>query len=140
MVHVFIRLNTASAVPIYRQILDQIRYQIASRRLQPGDRLPSVRSLARRLAANQNTILKVYDQLAADGLVERRQGDGSFVAESTIVLRRSERKKRLRDTLSQAAVQARLFEIPTEDVHDLLDREIDSVAGEADVARGGPVR
>ena len=140
MVHVFIRLNTASAVPIYRQILDQIRYQIASRRLQPGDRLPSVRSLARRLAANQNTILKVYDQLAADGLVERRQGDGSFVAESTIVLRRSERKKRLRDTLSQAAVQARLFEIPTEDVHDLLDREIDSVAGEPDVARGGPVR
>ncbi len=140
MVHVFIRLNTASAVPIYRQILDQIRYQIASRRLQPGDRLPSVRSLARRLAANQNTILKVYDQLAADGLVERRQGDGSFVAESTIVLRRSERKKRLRDTLSQAAVQARLFEIPTEDVHDLLDREIDSVAGEADVARGGPIR
>ncbi len=136
----FIRLNTASAVPIYRQILDQIRYQIASRRLQPGDRLPSVRSLARRLAANQNTILKVYDQLAADGLVERRQGDGSFVSESTIVLRRSERKKRLRDTLSQAAVQARLFEIPTEDVHDLLDREIDSVAGEADVARGGPVR
>ncbi len=136
----FIRLNTASAVPIYRQILDQIRYQIASRRLQPGDRLPSVRSLARRLAANQNTILKVYDQLAADGLVERRQGDGSFVAESTIVLRRSERKKRLRDTLSQAAVQARLFEIPTEDVHDLLDREIDSVAGEPDVARGGPVR
>ena len=140
MVHVFIRLNTASAVPMYRQILDQIRYQIASRRLQPGDRLPSVRSLARRLAANQNTILKVYDQLAADGLVERRQGDGSFVAESTIVLRRSERKKRLRDTLSQAAVQGRLFEIPTEDVHDLLDREIDSVAGEADVARGGPVR
>ncbi len=140
MVHVFIRLNTASAVPIYRQILDQIRYQIASRRLQPGDRLPSVRSLARRLAANQNTILKVYDQLAADGLVERRQGDGSFVSESTPVLRRTERKKRLRDTLSQAAVQARLFEIPSEDVHDLLDREIDSVAGEPDVARGGPVR
>lgn len=140
MILVFIRLNSTSAVPIYRQILDQIRFQIASGRLQRGDRLPSVRSLARRLAANQNTILKVYDQLATDGLVERRQGDGSFVAGSTLVLRRSERKKRLRDTLSQAAVQARLFEIPSDEVHDLLDREIDSVAGAPDVVRGGSVR
>ncbi len=123
----FVRLNSAWPVPIYRQILDQIRYQIAGRTLRAGDRLPSVRELARQLAANQNTILKVYDQLAAEGLIERKRGDGTFVAKPGPTLKRSERKKRLRETLSMAAVQAHLFEIDGLDVHDLLDDEMEGI-------------
>jgi len=123
----FVRLNSVSPVPIYRQILDQIRYQIAGRVLKPGDRLPSVRELAKQLAANQNTILKVYDQLAAEGLIERKQGDGTFVGKPGPTLKRSERKKRLRETLSLAAVQAHLFEIDRPDVHELLDAEMEGI-------------
>lgn len=123
----FVRLNSVSPVPIYRQILDQIRYQIAGRALRAGDRLPSVRELAKQLAANQNTILKVYDQLAAEGLIERKRGDGTFVAKPGPTLKRSERKKRLRETLSLAAVQAHLFEIDRPDVHDLLDSEMEEI-------------
>ena len=134
----FVRLNRGSAVPIYRQILDQIRYQIAGGSLGPGDRLPSVRDLARQLAANQNTILKVYDQLAGDGLVERRRGDGTFVADAAPALKRSERKSRLRQTLRQAAVEARLFDIPPPETHDLLDREIEGIAGQARHEGGSP--
>ena len=134
----FIRINPASAVPVYRQILDQIQYQIASRRLSPGDRLPSVRILARQIAANQNTILKVYDQLATEGLIERRQGDGCFVADGAPVLRLAERRRRLRETLSEAAVQARLFDIAAEDVHEMLSQEIDAIAGgESEASTGG---
>lgn len=132
----FVRLNPASAVPIYRQILDQIRLQIAAGRLRPGDRLPSVRGLARRLAANQNTILKVYDQLAAEGLIERRQGDGSFVSDTGPILKRSECRRRLGEVLSQAAVLARLFRMPAQDVHELLDREIESIGAEAAAVAG----
>lgn len=133
----FVRLHPASSVPIYRQILDQIRYQIAARTLATGDRLPSVRELARRLATNQNTILKVYDQLAGEGLIERRQGDGTFVGDAGPTLKRSECKKRLRESLSQAAVQVHLFRFPPADAHDLLDRELDSIQEGRHAADGG---
>ena len=99
--------------------------------------MPSVRDLARRLAANQNTILKVYDQLAAEGVVERRQGDGTFVAEKAPALKRSECKKRLRETLSQAAVQGFLFAIPADEVHALLEEEIQAIQRERETAEGG---
>ena len=68
-------------MPITRQIAAQIRAQCASRALKPGDRLPSVRALAAELAVNQNTILRVYERLTAEGLLERRHGDGTFVAD-----------------------------------------------------------
>ncbi len=131
-----IRVHPGSGVPIYRQILDQIRGQIARRVLAPGDRLPSVRDLARTLAANQNTILKVYDQLAAEGLVECRQGDGTFVAESGAPLKRSECRKRVRETLGQAAVQASLFGISSSETHQLLDREFELIDGRQSQAAG----
>lgn len=77
----FIRIEPSSGTPILRQIADQIRAQCASGRLKPGDQLPSVRELAGELAVNQNTILHVYERLAAEGLLERRQGAGTYVAE-----------------------------------------------------------
>jgi GntR family transcriptional regulator len=77
----FIRIETASGVPISRQVADQVRGHCAAGTLAPGDRLPSVRQLARELAVNQNTILHVYERLTSEGLLERRQGDGTYVAE-----------------------------------------------------------
>src|SRR5476651_2265559 len=68
-------------MPITRQIAAQIRAQCASGTLKPGDRLPSVRALAAELTVNQNTILRVYERLTAEGLLERRHGDGTFVAD-----------------------------------------------------------
>lgn len=76
----FVRVEASSGIPITRQIMDQIRAQCASGALGPHDRLPSVRELARELAVNQNTILRVYERLTAEGLLERRHGDGTYVA------------------------------------------------------------
>jgi len=59
----FIRIEPSSSSPIYRQIMDQIRYQVAAGILKAGDKVPSVRQLAGQLAVNQNTILKVYNEL-----------------------------------------------------------------------------
>ena len=78
----FIRLESTSGMPITRQIADQIRIHCASGTLCPGDRLPSVRQLAKDLTVNQNTILRVYEKLTAEGLLERRHGDGTYVADS----------------------------------------------------------
>ena len=62
-----IRVETSSGMPITRQIAAQIRAQCASGSLKPGERLPSVRALAAELAVNQNTILRVYERLTAEG-------------------------------------------------------------------------
>ena len=78
----FIRIEPSSGIPITRQIADQIRAQCASGVLARGERLPSIRALARELDVNQNTILRVYERLTGEGLVERRHGDGTYVAAS----------------------------------------------------------
>jgi GntR family transcriptional regulator len=121
----FIRLEPSSAVPVYRQIVDQIKYQVASGMLRSGDRLPSVRELARRLPANQNTILKAYELLTHEGLLDRRQGDGTFVTDTPSALKKSERLRKVSSILAQAAAQAIHFEITTEELHALLNDEID---------------
>ncbi len=77
----FIRIDPSSGMPITRQIAEQIRTQCASGAVAPGDRLPSVRQLAQELAVNQNTILRVYERLTVEGLLERRHGDGTYVAD-----------------------------------------------------------
>lgn len=123
----FLRLESSSAVPVYRQIIDQIRYQIASGVLRSGDRLPSVRDLAKQLPANQNTVLKAYDLLERDGLVSRRQGDGTFVEGAPSSLKKSERLKQVSGILAQAAAQAVHLEISPDELHTLLDREIKSL-------------
>lgn len=119
-----LRLSPASGVPIYRQIVDQIVYLIASGRLRQGDRLPSVRRLARDLPANQNTVLKAYEMLERDGLIARRQGDGTFVADRGSPLSATEQRRKIADVLAQAAALAAHFEISPEELHKLIDEEI----------------
>ncbi len=75
----FLRIERGSSVPISRQIGEQIRAQCLSGTLKPGDALPAVRRLAQQLAVNVNTVLRVYERLAADNLVEMRHGDGTYV-------------------------------------------------------------
>ncbi len=77
-----IELDATSPQPPGEQIQDQVRFAIASGRLVPGDRLPSVRGLAAQALVNPNTVAKAYRDLERDGAVETRPGDGVFVAES----------------------------------------------------------
>lgn len=75
----FIRVERGAATPISRQIAEQVRAQCLAGLLPPGHCLPSVRQLARQLVVNVNTVVRVYERLAAEGLVEMRHGEGTFV-------------------------------------------------------------
>ncbi len=121
-----IRLSPSSAVPIYRQIVDQISLQIASGRFKAGDRLPSVREMARALPANQNTVLKAYELLERDGLIDRRHGDGTFIAEGGSPLRLSERRRRVAEAIAQAVVLARHFRLSDDEVRRVLNEQLDA--------------
>ncbi len=124
----FLRIEASSAVPVYRQIVDQIKYQVASGVLKPGDRLPSVRDLARQLPVNQNTVLKAYNLLSLEGVLSRRQGDGTFVEAAPPALKKSERVRQVSAILGQAAAQAVHFGLSPDELHQLLDREILALA------------
>ncbi len=105
----FIRIEPASSVPIYAQILEQIRYQAAAGFLKPGDKVPSGRDLAVALGVNQHTVLKVYKELCAQGILQIERGAGTFVADganSQKAIPAEEKKRILSEQLGQAAVTA----------------------------------
>lgn len=117
----FIRIERASSVPISRQIADQVRALCMARTLKPGERLPSVRELARDLAVNQNTILRVYDRLASEGLLERRQGDGTFIADRPPTWRLNGQRKHLAEELRQIVRRGRMLGLDADAIRQLLD-------------------
>jgi len=93
------RVDVASRVPIYRQLRDQIRKQIALGRLQPEDQLPSVRELSRTLVVNPNTIARVYTELEREGVLNTRPGLGVFVATPSSDLTKKSRREKLHELL-----------------------------------------
>ena len=111
------RLNPQSGTPIYRQLMDQVRWMVASNQLQPGDALPSVRELAVRHAVNAMTISKAYSLLVAEGLLTRQRGKPMTV--SAALGRRESRTariERLDELIAPLATAARHLQLDTDDV------------------------
>jgi GntR family transcriptional regulator len=135
----FLRVETSSGVPITRQIADQIRSYSVSGVLAPGDRLPSVRQLAKELAVNQNTILHVYERLTAEGLLERRQGDGTYVSQNLQPGRAKLQRELLAGDLDRLAHRAADLGISAKEIHEQLDAAFLRVEKErATVKKGRP--
>ena len=87
-------IDPRSPTPLYEQIAARVRVAIAAGDLAPGDALPSVRALARDLRVNPATVVQAYRDLAADGFVEMRHGQGTFVQEVPAFMRDEERATR----------------------------------------------
>ncbi|MDA8746100.1 GntR family transcriptional regulator [Rubripirellula amarantea] len=101
-----IQIITGGKVPIYRQIVDQIRSSIGARSLDVGDPLPSVRSLATELVVNPNTVAKAYSALVQDGVIESQQGRGYFVAQRREIYTKKERNRRLEEAIGPFLAEA----------------------------------
>ncbi len=110
------RISTGSTTPIYRQLIDQIRLVVLRGRLVPGDRLPSVRSLAQRLVINPNTVARAYGDLSRDGVIESQQGKGYFVASKRQVYTKAHRRRRIAPLLEALVSEAAMLEFPADDV------------------------
>jgi len=89
------RLDLHSGVPVYRQIIDQVRGGIASGVLAVGDRLPTVRQLAVDLSINPNTVVRAYRELELGGLLETHQGTGTFISTQKLRGGEAERERQL---------------------------------------------
>ncbi len=77
-----IRISKNDGVPLYRQIVNQVKYLVAVGRLSAGEQLPSVRALAERLVVNPNTMVRAYRELEIAGVITSRQGSGAFIADN----------------------------------------------------------
>jgi len=86
-----IRLNPSSGIPIYLQIVEQIRHSIEIGALVEGDQLPAIRSLAEELVVSPNTVVKAYDDLEQEGLIRLRHGAGAYVEKGNLAKSRLRR-------------------------------------------------
>jgi len=112
-----ITINLTDGVPIYRQIVNQVKYLVASRLLLPGEELPPIRTLALQLKVTPNTIVKAYGELEISGIIQKRQGSGTFVSEGRpqpVALR--ERRRVIEQRIDSLLAEAHQLNFTTDDI------------------------
>ena len=114
-------INTSSMVPIYEQIVDQIKTLIRNKELKENDILPSVRSLAKELKISALTVKKAYDNLESEGFTITVHGKGTYVAATNTELLLEEQKKVLEADLEQAIQKGRRCGIRDEEIKELFE-------------------
>lgn len=120
-----IHISPNDGVPIYLQIVNQVKYLVASGRLAAGEELPPIRTLAEQLIVNPNTVARAYRELEMAGVVTKRRTAGTYVSEAGSPLARRERLKILTERVDALLAEARQMDVDTEEVIALL-RERDS--------------
>ena len=120
-----IQIVTGDARPIFKQIVDGIRMEIAHGNLLTGAKLPSVRGLAMQLMINANTVAKAYAELTTQGLVESRQGLGLFVSEPRQFLSNEEQEKRLSAAVGSFVNDVAYLEFSEQEILDRVSQALD---------------
>ena len=126
-----IHISPTDGIPIYLQIVNQVKRLIASGRLSPGDEMPPIRVLAEQLVINPNTVARAYLELERAGLVAKRQGAGTYVAEKPSPLSRRERLRVLAERADALLVEAEHLDVELDEIIDLLRERHETLSPEA---------
>ena len=118
------RPNPALGVPIYLQLMEQVKHAIETGALRPGDQLPGIRPLAEELVINVNTIAKAYRELEHEGVVELRHGSGAFVAGNARAEKQAERLRAAQSVVAGAVERLRARGISEEEIRRLFEAEL----------------
>jgi GntR family transcriptional regulator len=117
-----IRVSANDGVPIYLQIVNQVKYLVAAQRLGPGDALPSVRKLAEQLVVNPNTVARAYRELETAGVLTTRRGAGVYVSDAGSPLSRGEQTKILTERIDALLAEARHLDVDLETLVELIHK------------------
>ena len=110
-------INVTDGVPIYRQIVNQVKYLVASGLLLTGEELPPIRTLALQLRVTPNTIVKAYDELESSGVIHGRRGAGTFVSEGRrSLLAHEERQRLIEQRIDALLAEAHQLNFTAEDI------------------------
>jgi GntR family transcriptional regulator len=115
------RVDPSQPEPLFQQLVDSVKDAVGRGRLQPGEKLPSVRELARELVLNPNTIAKAFRVLETEGVTYSRRGAGTFVAERRNTVTNAERKRRFREGIEPLLADARHLGLSERDVRKIFD-------------------
>jgi len=116
----YLHISPAEGKPIYRQIVDQIKYLVAAGRLQAGEELPPIRVLAEELLINPNTVARAYRELEVAGLLSKRQGAGTYISGGGSPLAHQERLRIISERVDALLAEARQMDISTEELIGLI--------------------
>ena len=115
-----LHISSHDGVPIYLQIVNQVKYLVASGRLEAGAELPPIRTLAEQLLINPNTVARAYRELEQAGIVTKRRTAGTYVSDTTSPLARRERLKIVTERIDALLAEARQMNIDTEALIELM--------------------
>ena len=123
-------LNNASMIPIYEQLMEQIKGEIISGTLKADDPLPSVRGLSAQLRISALTVKKAYDRLEEEGFVVTIHGKGTYVAAANRELAMEARRRAVEEDFSRAIDRAIASGMTREDIHTMLDILLETAGGQ----------
>jgi len=124
----FFRLNPASGVPLYLQLMEQVKHAVETGALRRGDQLPAIRVLAQELVMNSNTVVRAYRELEHEGIVELRHGLGAFISDSVEARGKSLRKAQ---AIVQSAVERlQSLGITEQEMRRLFENELAAMQAE----------
>ena len=123
----YFQINPHSGVPVYRQVIDQVSFFVSGGSISAGDKLPSIRELARSLAVNPTTIAKAYELMATEGMIEKKPGKGAFVCDFRKKMDQAAKEKKLRDLARQMAVEMKQMNMGMGSILKILGEEIDRI-------------
>jgi GntR family transcriptional regulator len=115
-----IQIQPASGTPIYLQIVNQVKYLVAAGRLAPGEEVAAIRTLAEQLMINPNTVARAYLELERAGVVVKRHGLGTFVADSPPSITRAQRQKILGERVDALLTESRQLGVEFDELLELL--------------------
>ena len=118
------RPNPALGVPIYLQLMEQVKHAIETGALRPGEQLPGIRPLAEELVINPNTVAKAYRELEHEGVVELRQGAGAFVSSNARAKDLTDRLRSGQSTVAAAVSRLRARGLSDEEIRRLFEAEL----------------
>ncbi|MES1263247.1 MAG: GntR family transcriptional regulator [Peristeroidobacter soli] len=111
-----ISINLTDGVAIYRQIVNQVKYLVASGLLQPGEELPPIRTLALQIKVTPNTIVKAYHELEISGVIHKRHGSGTFVSDSRPQLAVRERRRVIEQRIDALLAEAHQLNFTADEI------------------------
>ena len=123
----FVNIDLSNGLPIYMQIVQQIKRGVAVGRLQPEDPLPSVRQLATELRVNPNTVARAYLDLEIEGVIYKRQGHGTFVSGQGVEMSKRERRRAVGRHLEKAVVEGVQLGLDEDEMREAFDAALEKI-------------
>ena len=124
-----IHITSSDGVPIYLQIVNQVKYLVASGRLPPGEELPPIRTLAEQLLVNPNTVARAYRELETAGVVTKRRTAGTYVSQRGSPLHPRERLRILTGRVDALLADARQMDVTIDQVLELIRSQDEKMQG-----------